>query len=275
MQMEEFAVFGNPVVHSKSPLIHKLFAEQTGIKYEYGKVLVPLNKFEEKLDDFFCRGGKGANITLPFKELAYHKVDELTEQAQICGSINTIKRLDDHRLLGDNTDGIGLVLDLERLRFIEKGMHILVIGAGGAARGVIAPILNYGCRITITNRTFSKADKLAKQFSAIGHINSLMLESIHSAEYDLVINATSSGVAGEVPAISSNIFKQNVFCYDMFYRLNETPFLTLAKTHGVLKYADGIGMLVGQAAFAFKLWHGKLPDISSVLQRLKENADIN
>lgn len=268
--MEEFAVFGNPVLHSKSPLIHKLFAEQTGIKYDYGKVLVPVNKFEDKLDDFFGQGGKGANITLPFKELAYHKVDELTEQAQICGSVNTIKRLDDHRLLGDNTDGIGLILDLERLSFIEKGRHILVIGAGGAARGIIAPILNYGCRITITNRTFSKADELAKEFSTMGHINSLMLQSIHSAEYDLIINATSSGVTGKVPAISTNIFKQNVFCYDMFYQLNETPFLALAKTHGVLKYADGIGMLVGQAAYAFKLWHGKLPDISSVLQRLKE-----
>lgn len=268
--MEEFAVFGNPVEHSKSPSIHKFFAEQTGIKYDYDKVLVPVNKFEEKLDDFFCKGGKGANITLPFKEVAYHKVDELTEQAQICGSVNTIKRLDGHRLLGDNTDGIGLILDLERLNFIERGMHILVIGAGGAARGAIASILNYGCQITITNRTFSKADRLAKIFSSIGDINSLMIESIHSTEYDLIINATSSGVTGEMPTISTTIFKQNAFCYDMVYQLNDTPFLTLVKTHGVLKYADGIGMLVGQAAFAFKLWHGKLPNISSVLQRLKE-----
>ena len=268
--MEEFAVFGNPVEHSKSPLIHKFFAEQTGIEYAYGKVLVPVNKFEETLNDFFCRGGKGANITLPFKELAYQKVDELTEQAQICGSVNTINKLDEQRLLGDNTDGVGLILDLERLRFIEKGMHILVIGAGGAACGIIAPLLNYGCRITITNRTFSKANELTKRFSAIGDINSLVLQSIDSAEYDLVINATSSGVVEQVPAISPNIFNQNVFCYDMFYRLNETPFLTLAKTHGVLKYADGIGMLVGQAAFACKLWHGKLPEISSALQRLKE-----
>ncbi|MGP1959791.1 MAG: shikimate dehydrogenase [Arsenophonus sp. NC-TX2-MAG3] len=268
--MKEFAVLGNPVVHSKSPLIHKLFAEQTNIKYEYGKVLVPLNKFEEKLDNFFSIGGRGVNISLPFKELAYHNVDKLTKKAQICASVNTIKRLDNDRLLGDNSDGIGLVLDLERLRFIKKGIHILLIGAGGAARGVIAPILNYGCRITITNRTYSKADKLAKQFSIIGDINSLMMESIHSAEYDLVINATSSGITREVPSISPKIFRQNVFCYDMFYQLNETPFLRLAKTHGVLKYADGIGMLVGQAAFAFKLWHGKLPNILSVLQQLKE-----
>ncbi|MGP1956621.1 MAG: shikimate dehydrogenase [Arsenophonus sp. NC-PE1-MAG3] len=207
---------------------------------------------------------------MPFKELAYHSVDELTEEAQICASVNTIKKLDNHRLLGDNTDGIGLVLDLKRLRFIKKGMHILVIGAGGAARGVIAPILNYGCRITITNRTYSKADKLAKQFSVIGHINSLMMDSIDSSEYDLVINATSSGIAREAPSISPKIFRKNVFCYDMFYRLNETPFLRLAKTHGVLKYSDGIGMLVGQAAFAFKLWHGKLPNILSILQQLKE-----
>ncbi|MFP3029305.1 MAG: shikimate dehydrogenase [Arsenophonus sp.] len=268
--MEEFVVFGNPVVHSKSPLIHKLFTQQTNIKYEYGKVLVPLNKFEEQLNNFFYQGGMGANITLPFKELAYHNVDELTEKAKICASVNTIKKLDNHRLLGDNTDGIGLILDLERLGFIKNGMHILVIGAGGAARGAIAPILNYGCQITITNRTFSKAYELAKRFADIGHINSLPLESIHSAEYDLVINATSSGITREVPSISPNIFRQNVFCYDMFYQLNETPFLTLIKTHGVLKYSNGFGMLVGQAAFAFKLWHGKLPDISSVLQKLKE-----
>ncbi|MFP3019752.1 MAG: shikimate dehydrogenase [Arsenophonus sp.] len=267
--MEDFAVFGNPVTHSKSPLIHKLFSQQTGIKYNYGKKLVPLNKFEEKLNDFFCQGGKGANITLPFKELAYHKVDELTEQAKISGSVNTIKKLNNHRLLGHNTDGIGLILDLEHLNFIKNGMHILVIGAGGAARGIIAPILNYGCRITITNRTFNKANKLVKQFSAIGDINSLMIESIYSDEYDLIINTTSSGIFGEVPNISSNIFKKNIFCYEMFYCLNETPFITLAKTHGVLKYANGIGMLVCQAAFSFKLWHGKLPDISFVLRRLK------
>lgn len=273
--MKEFALFGNPVIHSKSPLIHRLFAEQTGIKYSYRKVLVPLNKFEEKLDKFFYLGGKGANITSPFKELAYHRVHELTEQAQISGSVNAIKRLDNHRLLGDNSDGIGLILDIKRLRFIQKGMHILVLGAGGAAHGVIAPILNYNCRITITNRTFNKADKLARRFSAIGHINALTLESIHSSDYDLIINATSSGIVGETPIISANIFKKNVFCYDMFYQLNETPFITLAKNHGVLRYANGIGMLVGQAAYTFKLWHGQLPNITSILQRLKQNVNIN
>ncbi|MDT9587623.1 MAG: shikimate dehydrogenase [Candidatus Arsenophonus melophagi] len=268
--MEEFAVFGNPVAHSKSPIIHNFFSEQTGIKYNYGKVFVPINKFEEKLDDFFYRGGKGGNITLPFKRKAYHKVHELTERAKICGSVNTIKRLNGNRLLGDNTDGIGLILDLERLQFIKNGSHVLVIGAGGAARGIITALLRYGCRITITNRTFSKADKLSESFAAIGNINSLMLESIHSVEYDLIINATSSGITGEFPFISKNIFKQNVFCYDLLYSVNSTPFLTLAKAQGVLHYTDGIGMLVGQAAFAFKLWHGILPNISYVIKRLKK-----
>ncbi|XZQ55185.1 MAG: shikimate dehydrogenase [Arsenophonus sp.] len=268
--MEEFAIFGNPVVHSKSPLIHKLFSEQTGIKYNYGKILVPLNKFEKELNIFF-KNGKGINVTLPFKELAYNKVDILTKHAKICGSVNVIKKLNDHRLLGDNTDGIGLILDLKRLNFIEKGMHVLIIGAGGAARGIIALILNYGCQITITNRTFSKANKLVNCFSSMGRINSLMLESVCSFEYNLIINATSSSLTDSIPAISSNIFNQNVFCYEMFYHSNETKFLTLAKTHGVLKYANGIGMLVGQAAFSFKLWHGRLPDISFILQQLKEN----
>ncbi|MFP3014312.1 MAG: shikimate dehydrogenase [Arsenophonus sp.] len=268
--MKKFALFGNPVLHSKSPLIHKLFSEQTGIKHDYGKSLISLSKFNEKLDSFFYKGGNGANITSPFKELAYYKVDILTEQAKACGSINTIKRLEDNRLLGDNTDGVGLVLDLKRLNFIKNGMHILIIGAGGAARGVIIPILNCGCKITITNRTFSKANKLARRFSDIGYINSLKIELIRSYEYDLIINATSSGIIGKVPVISSNIFTKNIFCYDMFYQLNETPFLKLAKTYGVLKYANGIGMLVAQAAISFKLWHGKLPDISYALNRLKE-----
>ncbi|MGP1945125.1 MAG: shikimate dehydrogenase [Arsenophonus sp. ET-LJ4-MAG3] len=208
-------------------------------------------------------------MTLPFKELAYHKVDILTKQAKICGSVNTIKKLDDHRLLGDNTDGIGLILDLERLNFIKKGMNILIIGAGGAVKGIITHILNYGCQITITNRTFSKASELAKKFAAIGDIKSLMLESIYSSKYDLIINATSSDIIGEAPIISSNVFKKNIFCYDMIYWLNETPFLTLAKTNGVLKCANGIGMLFFQAAFAFKLWHGKLPNISFILNYLK------
>lgn len=273
--MKNFAIFGNPIIHSKSPLIHDLFIKQTGIVYNYKKILVSLDEFEEKLNYFFHSNGNGANITAPFKERAYYKVDELTKQAQMCGSVNTIKKLSDGKLLGDNTDGIGLILDLKRLSFIKKGMHVLVIGAGGAARSAIAYILNYGCRITITNRTFTKAYNLAKYFSSIGRIDSLMMDSINSPEYDLVINATSSGFNADIPIISPNIFKRNVLCYDMSYMFNETPFLRFAKEHGALNYANGIGMLIGQAAFAFKLWHRQLPDISLVLQSLQKNTNLS
>ncbi|WP_395496552.1 shikimate dehydrogenase [Arsenophonus endosymbiont of Lipoptena cervi] len=266
--MEEFALFGNPVMHSKSPLVHKIFSEQTCIKYNYKTILTSLDEFKKKLDHFFYFGGKGANITSPFKEIAYHNVDCLTKYAQLCGSVNTIKKLDRFRLLGSNTDGIGLILDLKRLGFIKKGMHVLIIGAGGAARGAIVPILNYNCRITITNRTFSKANELAQKFSLLGNIQASYINYINSPEYDLIINATSSCIVDEAPVISLNIFNKNVFCYDMFYLINETPFLRLAQNNGVLKYANGIGMLVGQAAFSFKLWFGILPNIINVLKQL-------
>ncbi len=171
-----FAVFGNPIQHSKSPSIHQMFAKQTGIDLEYQKILAPVEDFEVYLSDFFEKGGQGANITLPFKERAFQFVSELTERAQICGAVNTIRKLDNHRLLGDNTDGVGLLLDLQRLGFVSPSSKILVIGAGGATRGALLPLLEYGCDITLTNRTFIKAESLSHQFSALGNIHRRLME---------------------------------------------------------------------------------------------------
>ncbi|MCC8376281.1 MULTISPECIES: shikimate dehydrogenase [Photorhabdus] len=268
--MDQFAVFGNPVAHSKSPRIHQLFARQTGIEHRYGKILVPMSKFQEALDTFLKQGGIGANITVPFKEQAFIRANELTERARLSGAVNTLKLLNNNQLIGDNTDGIGLLTDLMRLGFITQGQHILIIGAGGAARGVLFPLLEFGCKITITNRTFSRAIQVANNFSAIGNIWPVEMKALNSPEFDLIINATASGINGEIPTISPFMFNENCVCYDMFYQANLTPFISFAKKHGVSRYADGLGMLVGQAAHSFKLWHGVLPEISPVLLTLEQ-----
>ncbi|NHB98507.1 shikimate dehydrogenase [Photorhabdus stackebrandtii] len=268
--MKQFAVFGNPVMHSKSPRIHQLFADQTGIAHCYGKILAPMGKFEETLDMFLKQGGIGANVTVPFKEQAFIRANELTERARLSGAVNTLKLLDNNQLLGDNTDGIGLLADLIRLEFITQGQHILIIGAGGGARGVLSPLLEFGCDITITNRTFSRTIQIANNFSPIGNIRPVEMKTLNSPEFDLIINATASGINGEIPVISPLIFNENCVCYDMFYQANLTPFISFAKKHGVSRYADGLGMLVGQAAHSFKLWHGVLPEIAPVLLALEQ-----
>lgn len=268
--MSLYAVFGHPIEHSKSPIIHQMFAKQVGISLEYERVLAPLNGFEQTLSEFFSMGGKGANVTLPFKERAYQMVSELTDRAQSCGAVNTVMKLDADRLLGDNTDGAGLLLDLERLNFISRNSRILIIGAGGATRGALLPLLEYGCKVTLTNRTFSKVEELVKQFVSFGSIKGIQIEQIRTADFDLIINATSAGVAGEIPAIHPNVFSKQVACYDLFYQSSLTPFLSFASSHQVSRLADGLGMLVGQAAFAFKLWHGVLPEIEPVLLVLQK-----
>lgn len=268
--METFAVFGNPIKHSKSPLIHKLFAEQQQINHPYGRVLAPVNNFLETLEAFFSSGGKGANITMPFKEQAFSRADELTERAALAGAVNTLKRLEDGRLLGDNTDGIGLLSDLQRLSLVKPRNRILLLGAGGAARGVLLPLLSLDCAVTITNRTFSRAQELAALFNHMGSVQAVEQQRLDGHEFDLIINATSSGIDGGIPQIPVSLLSHNVICYDMFYQKGMTPFLSWCTEHGVEHYADGLGMLVGQAAHAFFLWHGVLPDISPVIEKLKQ-----
>lgn len=266
--METYAVFGNPVEHSKSPFIHAQFAQQFQIDYPYGRILAPVNHFLESLDDFFAAGGKGANITVPFKEQAFEHVDELTRRAELAGAVNTIKCLEDGRLLGDNTDGIGLLTDLERLALIKPCDRMLLVGAGGAARGVLLLLLSMNGSVTITNRTFRRAHELATLFAHTGRVDAVALDDLSGHEFDLIINATSSGITGTVPAIPATLLCEKVRCYDMFYQRGLTPFLRWCVENGVVNYADGLGMLVGQAAHAALLWHGVLPDITPVIGAL-------
>lgn len=268
--METYAVFGNPIAHSKSPFIHQQFAQQLQIAHPYGRVLAPVNDFINTLNAFFADGGKGMNVTVPFKEEAFARADELTERAALAGAVNTIKRLEDGRLLGDNTDGIGLLSDLERLSFIQPGQRILLIGAGGASRGVLLPLLSLDCGVTIVNRTASRAEELAQVFAHTGSVQALGMDELEGHEFDLIINATSSGISGEIPAIPASLIRSSVCCYDMFYQKGNTPFLSWCERHGAKRYADGLGMLVGQAAHAVLLWHGVLPEIEPVIARLKQ-----
>lgn len=268
--METYAVFGNPIAHSKSPFIHQQFAQQLRIDHTYGRILAPVDEFIVTLNTFFDAGGQGANITVPFKEEAFERADELTERASLAGAVNTLKRMEDGRLLGDNTDGIGLLSDLERLSFIKPGFRILLIGAGGASRGVILPLLSMDCAVTITNRTFSRAEVLAHLFAHTGSVGARAMDDLHGQEFDLIVNATSSGIGGEVPTIPPSLINAHTYIYDMYYQKGKTPFLTWCEEHGAKHLADGLGMLVGQAAHAVLLWHGVLPAIEPVILKVKE-----
>lgn len=175
-------------------------------------------------------------MTVPFKEEAFARADELTERAALAGAVNTLKRLEDGRLLGDNTDGIGLLSDLERLGFIKPGMRILLIGAGGASRGVLLPLLSLDCAVTIVNRTFSRAHELATLFAHTGSVSALSLDKLEGHQFDLIINATSSGISGDIPAIPSSLIHADVYCYDMFYQKGNTPFLHWCQQYGAKKW---------------------------------------
>ncbi|MEQ9769637.1 shikimate dehydrogenase [Pectobacterium jejuense] len=270
-EVTSFAVFGNPIAHSKSPRIHELFAAQTGITLTYQRVLAPLDNFEQMLRQHFRDGAGGANVTAPFKERAFAEADERSECAALAGAVNTLKRLSDGRLFGDNTDGIGLLSDLQRLALVKPLDRVLLVGAGGAARGVIQPLLAYGCTVVLTNRTFSKADALAKIFRDIGDISAVALDDLQGQSFDLIINATSSGMYDSIPNLPTELISPKTCCYDMFYLPQLTPFLSWCVQHGARHYADGLGMLVGQAAHAFKLWHGVMPDVEPVIALLKQD----
>lgn len=273
--MEKYLVMGNPVEHSQSPFIHQFFSKQTGIEYGYGRLLVPLNEFDKTASQFFANGGRGANVTVPFKEDAFRFVDKLTDRAKGCGAVNSIVKLDDGTLLGDNTDGQGLILDLARLDFIVPGKvsSALVIGAGGATRGILLPLLDYDCDITLTNRTFAKAEQLVKEFGQFGTIRAIAPEDVADKHYDLIINASASSMINDLPPIPNDVYGFETACYDLYYQAGMTSFLYNALKHGSTRLSDGLGMLVGQAAYAFELWYERVPDINPVLTVLREKLN--
>jgi shikimate dehydrogenase len=266
---DRYAVFGHPIAHSRSPQIHAAFARQTGQDMTYEAILAPLEGFPESVAAFVAAGGRGANVTVPFKEAAFKLAGRLSPRAQRAGAVNTLAFNDDG-IFGDNTDGAGLVADLTRnLRRQLAGKRILLLGAGGAARGVIEPLLEQQpAAFVIANRTVSRAQELAEQFDAMSH-RGLTACSFDAADtvFDLVINATAASLAGELPPLSPNIFTAQTLAYDMMYG-RDTPFLAFARNHGAAT-ADGLGMLVEQAAEAFYLWRGVRPDTAPVIASLR------
>ncbi|MES2871637.1 MAG: shikimate dehydrogenase [Pseudomonadota bacterium] len=268
--MDRYVVFGNPIAHSKSPILHRLFAEQTGQVMQYETLLAPLDDFTGCASAFFQQG-RGANVTLPFKEEAYRMVDQLTARAQRAGAVNTLSKQADGSLLGDNTDGAGLVRDLTVNAGLSlKGKRILILGAGGAVRGALEPILAEGpASVTIANRTVEKAEVLAELFSDLGPVAASGFDWLHEP-VDVIINATSASLSGEVPPIASSLIEPGkTLCYDMMYGKEPTSFCLWASAHGAGQVMDGLGMLAEQAAEAFYVWRGVRPDTTPALAELR------
>jgi shikimate dehydrogenase len=267
---DRYGVAGFPVKHSWSPFIHGLFAKQTGQNLIYRLLEIPPEHFREETLAFFADGGRGLNVTLPYKQTAAELVNRMTPRAELAGAVNTIAR-QDHELLGDNTDGVGLVTDLDRnLGLPPKGKRVLLLGAGGAARGVIGPLLEAGvASIHVANRTAERAEGLATYFKAHGDISSSRFDEV-SGEYDLVLNATSASLRGEVPPISSSVIGEQTVCYDMAYGKGDTEFTIWAKGYGASLAVTGWGMLVEQAAESFFLWRGVRPQTRQVLDAIKK-----
>jgi shikimate dehydrogenase len=265
-----YAVMGNPINHSKSPVIHSQFAQQAGIKLIYSAMLVPKDNFNSAVIDFFKGNGKGLNITVPFKEKAYNFADTLTDRAKTAQAVNTLKLQEDGSILGDNTDGAGLVRDLIVNNQVElSGKRILVIGSGGAVRGVLQPILaETPAEVVICNRTHSKAQDLAAQFKCMGNIYASEFDAIKGS-FDVIINGTSASLNGELPPVPESVIAAHTSVYDMMYAKQPTTFLVWANKLGAEKIIDGLGMLVEQAAVSFHLWRGVYPESKSVLEGLK------
>lgn len=268
---DNYAVIGNPISHSKSPLIHTEFAKQTEQDMEYTAIEVPLDDLPNSLKQLRdVLKLKGINITVPFKEQAWQQVEDKSDRAIRAGAINTIVFNQDGSMYGENTDGVGLCQDLTVNHQIDlKHKRILLLGAGGAARGVIEPLLAYQpAELFIANRTASKAVQLAQIFTELGNVKGSGFSDIQ-AEFDLVINATAASLQGEVPPLPDKLLADKASCYDMMYSENDTAFVTWAKQHGAAKSIDGLGMLVEQAAEAFRLWRGVKPTTSSIIEMIR------
>ncbi|BBL35004.1 shikimate dehydrogenase (NADP(+)) [Nitrosomonas stercoris] len=269
--MENYAVVGNPIAHSRSPFIHAQFAQQTGVNIRYTALLAPLDAFESTVITFRKNGGTGMNITVPFKFEAYSLATRWTERAQAARAVNTFKFEQENGILGDNTDGIGLVRDIEtNLNFPLANKHILLMGAGGAASGVILPLLQQQPNLlAIANRTSSKAIALQQQFATHGTILGGHYQDFVGQSFDLIINATSASLHNALPPAPAELFRNATLAYDMLYSTKLTPFLEFAQSQGITKLADGTGMLVEQAAESFLLWHNIRPTTQDVIQKLK------
>jgi len=288
--LPRYAVIGHPVAHSRSPRIHALFSEQTGVPLHYDRLLAPLDGFADAVQAFFAAGGRGLNVTVPFKEDAWRCAAVLSTRARRAGAVNTLW-CTEGVLHGCNTDGVGLVGDVQRLGARLAGARVLLVGAGGAARGVLQPLLEAGCvQVRVVNRTVARAQELVRDWpaemtpsppaplpegegSAITQTARLeaggLMDAARPGGWDVVINATASSLGGAAPALPGGLYAAGALAYDMMYASLPTPFMQQALADGAALAADGLGMLVGQAAESFYLWHGVRPDVAPVLARLR------
>lgn len=266
-----YCVVGNPVTHSKSPLIHRLFAEHTGADVDYGRVELPIEDFNHQLTKLLASGYNGCNVTVPFKADTVSLCAELSDRARLARAVNTVTRLPDGLLHGDNTDGAGLVTDLTvNLGHTLRGQRILIAGAGGATRGILPPLLGAApAEIVISNRTHLRAQELASALAKEGQLSAVRYEQLQG-RFDLIINATSASIGGEVPPIPSASIDSETICYDLMYSDEPTAFLCWGEAQGAQALHDGLGMLVEQAAEAFFGWEGIRPDnTADVIRRLR------
>jgi shikimate dehydrogenase len=273
-QPDQYGVIGHPVAHSWSPFIHGMFARQTGESIIYRLHDVLPEDFRAYVLDFFSRGGRGLNVTVPHKVAAAELANELTPRAERAAAVNTLAVQRDNRLLGDNTDGAGLVHDLrDNLSVNLAGRRVLIVGAGGATRGVVAPLLVLRpAELVIANRTAERAQAFAADFKDIGAVRGCGFDDLDEHSYDVVINATSASLAGEVPAIPASVIRPDSLCYDMAYSKGDTPFLRWSREQGCTRAIQGWGMLVEQAAESFQVWRGVRPQTAPVLEALRERA---
>lgn len=280
MDFDRYAVIGNPIAHSKSPQIHAEFALQLRQTLEYSRLLGHLDDFAGDVQRFFADGGKGLNVTVPFKEEAFALATERSARAEVAGAVNTLLRLADGRLHGDNTDGIGLVRDLSiNHAFPLGGARVLLLGAGGAARGVMMPLLEAGiAQLAVANRTAAKAEALAErvnnwQLSGVRcQVTGCGLAALGGQQFDLIINATSAGLTDEVPALPAGCIAPGGWTYDLLYGEHPTAFQRWSQTQGAAQSLNGLGMLVEQAAEAFWLWRGLRPNTAPVIAQLGEQC---
>jgi shikimate dehydrogenase len=271
---DSYGVVGHPVAHSWSPFIHGLFARETGQSMTYRLYDFTPAEFEPRVREFFARGGRGLNITVPHKIAAVDIASELTTRATHSGAVNTLAMQKDGTILGDNTDGAGLVRDLcDNLGLVIIRRRILIVGAGGAARGVLAPLLALEPgEIVIANRTAERAENLAKAFAKLGTVQGVGIRYIGGGPFDLVINATSASLTNDLPPMTEAVIGPETVCYDMAYGKADTPFVEWSLQNGCARAVQGWGMLVEQAAESFRVWRGLKPATASVLTALKERA---
>jgi shikimate dehydrogenase len=269
--VDRYAVIGNPVAHSKSPQIHSLFADETGQRLNYNAILAEIGQFAPTVKNFFQDNGKGLNITVPFKEEAWSYATQRSDRAQRAGAVNTLKLLPDGNVYGDTTDGVGLVRDLIQNHGIPiTGRRLLIIGAGGAVRGVLEALLEQRpAFLLISNRTANKAVQLAEVFSELGNIDGCGLDELNQRSFDLVINATSASLKGDLPPLPDSIFNQGACSYDMMYAAQQTAFMLWSGENGAQQVYDGLGMLVEQAAESFYLWRGVRPQTVPVIEYIR------